>query len=419
MVDGWDDIYKRNGRPEQAEGYVGDVWFNEAMKWIRKHQAEESPFFVYIPTNEPHWPWTWLGEEWWGPYKDDTDALTAKFYGTIAHIDERMGVLNRFLQETGLADNTILIFLGDNGTARGDEYYNAKLRGKKASLYEGGHRTPCFIRWPRGGLRGPANVDDVTSQVDVLPTLIELCGLEPPPGATFDGISLAPRLQARQEALPERVVSSGLYWGDSPGKYNHEAILGPWRLVRGDQLFDMRSDWSQQTNVADDHPEIVRRLRTSLEEKWDSIQPNLFEISRIIIGSDAENPMELTGFDWGGGKAVINQGTVMQGPRINGHWELDVARDGEYEFCLSRWPKEIDVPLAGVPEGKGKPVALPIAEARLKIGDAELSKPVSPTDTTATFTVRLEKGATRLQTWFLDGHGNELCGAYYVGVKRS
>jgi len=418
MVDGWDDIYKRNGKPEQATGYIGDVWFDEAIKWMKQCQAQDESFFTCIPTNEAHWPWIWLGEEWWGPYKDETDQMTAKFYGTIAHIDERMGVLEGFLQESGLAEDTILIFLGDNGTARGDEYYNAELRGKKASLYEGGHRTPCFIRWPRGGIAGGEKIEDVTSQVDVLPTLIELCGLRKPDNAAFDGVSLAPRLQGRQDTLPERVVMSGLYWGDDPGKYNHEAILGPWRLVAGNQLFDMRNDWSQQTNVAAEHPEIVARLRAALEERWDSIQPNLFDLSRIIIGSDAENPMELTGFDWADGKPIINQGTVLKGPKQNGHWELTVARDGKYEFCLSRWPKELDVPLAGVPEGKGNPKALPITGARLKIAGTELSQAASPKDSSASFTVSLKKGDTRLKTWFHDEDGNELCGAYYVVVQR-
>ena len=109
-----------------------------------------------------------------------------------------MGVLDRFLQETGLADNTILIFLGDNGTARGDEYYNARLRGKKASLYEGGHRTPCFIRWPKGGLTGPRDIDALAAHVDMLPTLIDLCGLKKPAGAELDGTSLAPLLAGGQ-----------------------------------------------------------------------------------------------------------------------------------------------------------------------------------------------------------------------------
>jgi hypothetical protein len=189
-------------------------------------------------------------------------------------------------------------------------------------------------------------------------------------------------------------------------------------MVKGSELYDMRNDWSQETDVADQHPEIVAHLRRALEDKWGSLQPNLFDIQRIIIGNDAENPMELTGFDWAGGKAVINQGGVLKGPNKNGHWELTVDRAGEYEFSLSRWPGELGVPLSGVPDVGHEPVALPIAKARIKIGDLDESSDVSPTDSSVSFRARLPKGDVQLYTWFYDNAGRELCGAYYVVVRR-
>ena len=135
------------------------------------------------------------------------DYDVASFYGMIANIDENFGRLDAYLTESGLRDNTILIFLGDNGTATGEDVYNAGMRGKKRSLFEGGHRVPCFIRWPSGGLPGPRQIDEPTQCQDLLPTLIDLCGLESPEPADFDGVSLARPLRNEGDRRPDAICS--------------------------------------------------------------------------------------------------------------------------------------------------------------------------------------------------------------------
>ena len=173
--DYFDDHYRHNGTIEAFEGYCTDVWFDEAMDWIE--EQDDAPFFAYIATNAPHTP-LWVPDEYRQPYLDHVAYNVASFYGMIANIDDNMGKLDAFLHKTGLRDNTILIFMTDNGTANGETVYNAGMRGKKTTLYEGGHRVPFFIRWPEGQLGEPRDIPDPTHGTDVLPTLISLCDLD-------------------------------------------------------------------------------------------------------------------------------------------------------------------------------------------------------------------------------------------------
>jgi len=110
-----------------------------------------------------------VDEKYSTPYR--RDKLPADFYGMIANIDENMGRMEEFLRRTGLRDNTIVIFMTDNGGTAGVRTYNAGLRAGKTTYYDGGHRVPCFVRWPVGRLRPPADVDVPTQIQDLLPTL--------------------------------------------------------------------------------------------------------------------------------------------------------------------------------------------------------------------------------------------------------
>jgi len=148
-------------------------------------------------------------EEWAAPYKGRKDVVNANFYGMIASLDHNMGLLRARLKDLGLADNTILIFLTDNGTAAGARFkgldsealagFNAGMRGKKSSVYEGGHRVPFFLHWPKGGLTGGGDIDTLAAHIDVLPTLADLCGLAVPESFRPHGRSLKPLLDGSDE----------------------------------------------------------------------------------------------------------------------------------------------------------------------------------------------------------------------------
>jgi arylsulfatase A-like enzyme len=114
--DYFDDTYYHNGKLQKYEGYCNDVWFREAMKWMRTCAAQGEPFFCYLPTNVPHGP-ALVAPEYAAPYKKP--GVPANFFGMIANLDENMGKLMAMLDETGLADNTILIFMTDNGGTGG------------------------------------------------------------------------------------------------------------------------------------------------------------------------------------------------------------------------------------------------------------------------------------------------------------
>ena len=223
--------------------------------WIE--EQGDAPFFAYIATNAPHTP-LWVPDEYRQPYLDQVAYNVASFYGMIANIDENMGKLDTFLRKTGLRDNTILIFMTDNGTANGETVYNAGMRGKKTTLYEGGHRVPFFIRWPEGQLGDPRDIPEPTHGTDVLPTLISLCGLDEPEGTACDGVSLTGLLHEREE-LKDRmlVVQYGhtVPTGNRTTRKGNAAVIWHrWRLIDDTELYHLDSDPGQEHNIADQHP---------------------------------------------------------------------------------------------------------------------------------------------------------------------
>lgn len=192
--DYFDDTYWHNGVPTKYEGYCTDVFFDGALTFIETNK--DKPFFAYIATNTPHGPLN-VDPKYSEPYElNGVPADMAKFYGMIENIDENMGRLMARLDEWGLDDNTILIFMTDNGTASGGARaprpskndqaatardwrgFNDGMRGTKGSEYDGGHRVPCFFRWPAGKLIAGRDVDRIAAHVDILPTLTELCDLQ-------------------------------------------------------------------------------------------------------------------------------------------------------------------------------------------------------------------------------------------------
>jgi len=410
--DYFDDTYLHNGKPEKYEGYCNDVWFREATKWIKTYAARGEPFFCYLPTNVPHAP-LFVPPQYAEPYK--RPGVPANFFGMIANLDENIGRLMAMLDETGLADNTILIFMTDNGGTAGVKTFNAGMRDRKTSLYDGGHRVPCFIRWPAGKLREPGDIDELTTCQDLLPTLIDLCGLKAPAKAQFDGVSLAGLLRDSQAHLSDRMVVVQ-YHIEIP-KWNATVMWNKWRLIKGEELYDIALGPGQKTNVAGEHPDVVRAMREHYERWWAEVEPIAKEPCYVHIGSDHENPVRLTCADWYMVYAD-NFGHLQQ--KVNSYWNLQVERAGDYRFTLTRWPPEanaaLDAALTG-PTGEGK--ALPIAKARLQIDEFDESKSVAPGDKSVTFAVRLKAGKTRLQTWFYDAAGNELCGAFYVTATRT
>ncbi len=425
--DGFNDWYFHNGKLQQYQGYCTDVWFNEAMRWMRSCAARKEPFFVYLPTNAPHGP-CWVPKKYRAPYEGKVKRGIADFFGMIANIDENMARLDAMLKEADLYDNTLIVFMTDNGGTAGVPIWNAGMRGGKTQYYDGGHRVPCFIRWPAGGLRQPGDVDTLTQCQDLLPTLIDLCKLRAPKGAHFDGVSLAPLLRGKpQPQLAERklVVQYGI-WEEymGPTKWNCAVMWGKWRLFRGKALYNIADDPGQKIDVAAEHPEIVKALREHYEAWWARTEPLSREFPAIHLGSMHESPVYLGCEDWVAPNSA-HQEEIRTGLNRSGPWHVLVERDGEYQVSLRRWPAEADTAItAGLPAFDGflghyaPGKALPIIKARLKVADLDESKPVAKDDKAVTFTVHLPAGKTTLQTWFYGRGDKQLGGAYCVYVQK-
>jgi arylsulfatase len=424
MADLWQNDYfngrfRQNGVLKQYPGYCTDVWFDLTMDWIKACQQKSEPFFVYLATNAAHGP-HWVPDKYKKPYEGKGPAA---FFGMIANLDENLGRLDALLHGQGLWDNTILIYMNDNGGTAGVNVYNAGMRGHKTEYYDGGHRAACFTRWPAGPLRKPCDLDALTEVQDILPTLIDLCGLPTPNGAKFDGTSLAGLLKGTVDTLPDRMLV--VQYGQRPTKWDGAVMWHKWRLVKDAELYDLKSDPGQQQTVAAQHPDVVRKMRAYYETYWASVEPKLENFSPISIGADTENPVTLSAADWAN-VYCDNMFNLRAGLNRNGPWHILVERDGTYTIELRRWPKEADAAItAGVPAFKavqgGLPPgkALPIVKARLQIGAVDESKPVAPEDKGITFTLKLKAGTrTPMKTWFYDAAGQERCGAYFAYVRR-
>lgn len=418
--DYFDGRYLDNGVSKRFSGYCTDFWFSQAMNWMREQHGRRAPFFCYLPTNTPHTP-NWVAERYMAPY--NKPGLPKEFFGMIANLDENLGRLEAFLRDTGLRDNTVVFFMTDNGGTQGVRLYNAGMRDRKMQIHDGAHRVPCFVRWPAGGLRKPGDVATPAQVQDVLPTLIDLCGLKPPPKSRFDGASLAPLLKGTG-AIADRMMV--VQYGQIPKKFDSNVIWNKWRLVQGTALYDFQADPGETTDLAARHPDVVARMREHYEKWWASIEPGLQEPCPIGIGSPAENPTILSSSDWWEIYAdnVGHVSNAAGGPR-GGPWTVQVERGGQYEIDLYRWPPHLKLPLTAgrdvqkmtagqLPAGK----ALPIEGAKLSAGGVEQSVKTAAADIAARFQVRLNPGVTKLHGWFTGAGNADVCGAFYARVKR-
>lgn len=438
--DHWDnayfnDTYLHNGSPRRYEGFCTDIFFAEAIRFMRKQAGEGKPFLAYISTNAPHGPFH-CPEEYWRPYAER--GLTkeeAIFFGMIANIDENVGRLRDFLATSGLAQNTIIIFTTDNGTATGHRIFNAGMRGSKNSAYDGGHRVPLFIRWPQGGLAAARDVPQLTAHIDILPTLIELCGLPYPEDYTFDGRSIVPLLFNLPLAWPDRVIITDSQRVTDPVMWRQSATMTQrWRLIDGVELYDMEADPSQVNDVAAAHPGVVQELRGAYESWWSRIAPTFAVETRIVIGHALGESVDLTAHDWitdeegtPWHQAHIRAATTDRGVARTGEWHLDVEQAGRYEVLLSRWPLYLERPLGdSLPAGAPVPglaafreqpgVALPIRSASLAAGSIQESQVVSVDDTAARFVIELAQGPLDLSGTFSLGADALPIGAYYARI---
>jgi arylsulfatase A-like enzyme len=282
----FDPVILHNGHFEKTAGYCSDVFFGQAMKWLEAQRGTGKPFFIYLTPNAPHAPLD-VPPEYAARYAGKASPMVAKFYGMIANLDDNVGRLLAKLAELKLDRDTLVVFMNDNGTATGEGVFNAGMRGKKGSPWVGGTRATSFWRWP--GTLPPGEVTALAAHVDVLPTLAEIAGakLTPKAASQVEGRSLVPLLKNPEAPWPERTLVTHVgRWERgkaAESKHLHASIRNSrWQFVcdtkdgqKHWQLFDLRNDPGERTDVAGQHPEVVKELEVAYDAWWDAILPCL------------------------------------------------------------------------------------------------------------------------------------------------
>jgi len=301
--DYFDPLLWKNGHPVQAKGYCTDVFFTAAIDFIKQYQ--DAPFFAYIATNAPHTPLL-VEEAAWKRYADQgQEEATARVYAMVENIDQNFARLIETLDQLKLRENTIVIFLTDNGPQQ--NRFNAGLNGRKSMVLEGGIHVPCFVQWPKQ-LKGGTTVDTRHAHIDWLPTLIEAAGLQADLPNKIDGVSFWPQLADKQNEVKPRNLFFQVHRGLEPEPYHNAAVLGErYKLVMnvgsfgqeklsdvpdkrrtGIQLFDLQEDPGEQNDLAEQMPEKVDQMTKAYDAWFADVKASRnFEPPAILLGSRA------------------------------------------------------------------------------------------------------------------------------------
>ena len=299
-----DPAILHNGRFEKTEGYCTDVFFRQALRWIDTRRTARAPFFAFVALNAAHGPLQ-CPADYFRRHAGTVPDDTAKFYGMVENIDDNFGVLLAKLKAWGLEKDTLVLFMTDNGGTVGVDTFNAGMRGSKGSPYEGGTRVPSFWRWP-AGFRGGVDCAALTAHLDIFPTLAEIAGirLDVATRRQIEGRSLLPLLRDPGAAWPHRFLVT--HFGRWPrgqvaaAKFASSSIRDRrFSLVNDTELYDLKADPGQRTNVLAVHAEEAAKLRTAYDQWWSEVQPML--VNEAAVGPKVNPFKERYWRQFGGG----------------------------------------------------------------------------------------------------------------------
>ncbi len=429
--DYFDDTLWHNGEPEAYEGYCTDVFFEEAMSFIEDNK--DNPFFAYISTNAPHAPLN-LPEEYFDLYKDHPDLPESaeRFYGMITNIDDNVKRLDEKLSELGLRENTIFIFTTDNGSAWGRRVYGGGLREGKGSVYEGGHRVPFFVRWPEGNLIGGRDDDRLVSHYDLLPTFVDLLGLDFTPVKPLDGVSFASLLRDENAQWPNRTLLVDTQRLQNLVKYKNYSVMDErWRLVNGKELYDVTVDLAQTKNLIEDYPEVAGRLAEGYDRIWQSIIDEGADerFAYIKVGSSYENPSRINAHDMLTGKhgGAWHQHGPVVASQVTGRWKIEFVDDGRYRVSLRRYPRESGLAINATFPAQEKQVELErvmpasvkgdFEEAYLYVAGLSGKKKIKQGQEEVNFEGFVPAGKYDMEAQLIDADGR-VYPSYYVYIEK-
>ncbi|MBT4958800.1 MAG: arylsulfatase [Flavobacteriaceae bacterium] len=337
----FDPILWLNNKKKKYDGYCSDIFTNEAINFVDKNKSER--FFCYLSFNAPHTPLQ-LPKKYYEMYKDlDPEKVSnqdkiimsekdiedaKKVYGMVSNIDDNIGRLLKKLDELGISDNTIVIFMTDNGPQQ--RRYISGLRGLKSDVYNGGIKVPFYLRYPRIFTEGQ-DTDVFSAHIDVLPTISKLCGLNLPDNRIIDGIDLLSNIKKQNRSFFS-------YWTRRlPELYNNVSVQkGDYKLVGNTdynspitdfELFDITKDPYEKNNLIEIKKTKASMLKIEMDSFYNNLikSKNLIDQPRIIIGTEFENPTILNRNDAGGERGIWAQNEIY------GFWRIKMM-EGKYNF---------------------------------------------------------------------------------------
>ena len=282
----FDPTLLHNGTFEKTKGYCADLYYEQATKWIDSQRKSNKPFFAYIPSNTPHAPYIARPDDKAIYEGKDLPSEIESFFGMLHNIDQNVGKIITKLDEWGIAQDTLVIFMNDNGGTAGVKVFNAGMRGSKGTAWIGGTHASSFWRWP--STIQPADCEALTAHIDFFPTLAEIAGakISDECKTQVEGRSLVPLLEDPRAVWADRVLVTHLgRWpklaDPNASKFKMCSVRNTrWHLVSETgaaepkwELFDLKADYSEKTDVAAQHPEIVKELGIAFEKFWSESLP--------------------------------------------------------------------------------------------------------------------------------------------------
>jgi arylsulfatase A-like enzyme len=260
------NFMRRNKDIISPEGHATDLFTNWAVDYIKSQENKQDPFFLYLAYTAPHTPLQ-PREDWLKKIKHRELGISdtrAKLIALIEHMDDGIGKLIHELKISGKYDNTLIIFLSDNGGKLENESNNGNIRGGKGSFYEGGVRVPAFFVWP-GHIQAGSINNQRAITMDVLPTISDILKFKN--NNPVEGISLLKILKNSQDSLAERNIFFTRREGDVEfgGQAIHMVISNNWKLVQNNpyqmyELYNLKKDTLEKHNLINTEPDMYKKL---------------------------------------------------------------------------------------------------------------------------------------------------------------
>ncbi|MFI4911888.1 MAG: arylsulfatase [Sedimentisphaeraceae bacterium JB056] len=328
----FDPVLDVNGEKKKFDGFLTDIFFDEAISFIKANGNSDKSFFAYVPSFLPHY----------FPAKQVPDAdvefyseieglcpLDKETYAMVTRFDSNLGRLLDAVEQTQIEDNTVIIFLSDNGAdidlplrkeGCQNKRYNMGLRDGKGSVYEGGIRVPCFVHW-KGVTNPDAVIHQIAANIDIMPTILEICGVSDS-SLELDGVSLMPLLTGGKFEYTDRALCFKFQRAAVPDKWTNSCIREQdLKLVNGNELYNITQDAGERSDISGQYPDQVERLREKYSLWFDDVVSTRgFAGERIIIGSDRQPCIRFKYWN-----QVFGEG-----------WQVEVAGKGPYSIRMTQ-----------------------------------------------------------------------------------